>query len=155
RFEPATELLERGNVNYLCFDSMSEVTMSIVQAQKLNDDKIPGYDPYLIPRMRRILKESKEKGVRIITNSGWLDPVGAAERVVELAQELGVSGLRVAAVVGGVLTDRIADMGLVFLEDGQPISQSRDRIVTGEVYQGAGGVVEALKRGADVVITTR
>jgi len=155
RFEPASELLERGNIDYLCFDSMSEVTMSIAQAQKLDDANRPGYDPYLVPRMARVLKECKRKGVRIITNSGWLDPIGAAERIVELAQELGITKLRVAAVVGGILTDRIADMGLTFIENGEPISKSREQIVTGEVYQGAGGIIEALKQGADVVITTR
>lgn len=155
RFEPATDLLEKGEVNYLCFDSMSEITMSIAQVQKMNNPAMAGYDPYLVPRMTRILKRCKEKGVRIITNSGWLDPIGAAERIVQLGRELGVKNLRVAAVVGGILTDRISDMGLAFQDDGKPVADSRATIVTGEVYQGAGGIIQALEQGADVVITTR
>jgi hypothetical protein len=155
RFEPASDLVSRGNVDYLCFDSMSEVTMSAAQVQRMEDDRIVPYDPYLVPRMEPILSACKEKGIRIITNQGWLDPVAAAERVQQLAQEQGVRNLKVAAVVGGVLSDAIADMGLVFLEDGKPVSDSRPQIVSGEVYQGAGGIVEALKMGADVVITSR
>lgn len=155
RFEPASDMVQRGEVNYICFDSMSEVTMSIAQAQRAVNPDMPGYDPYLVARMEPLLKGAKAKGIKLITNSGWLDPVGAAERVQQIAREQGIEGLKVAAVVGGVLTDTIADMGLSFIEDGQPISASREQIVTGEVYQGAGGVVDALRAGADVVITTR
>lgn len=156
RFEPAGEMVRSGAVDYLCFDAMSEVTMSIAQAQRESNPSLPGYDPYLVPRMEPILKEAKARGVRLITNSGWLDPVGAAQRVRQIAREQGIEGLSVAAVVGGLLTiDAIAGMGLRFLEDGEPVADSRDRIVSGEVYLGAGGIVDALAAGADVVVTSR
>ena len=155
RFEPAYDLLTLGNVDYLCFDAMSEVTMSAAQVGKLENPGSPGYDPYLGRRMAPILRECKERGARIVTNSGWLDPVGAAKLVVSLANELGLEDLRVAAVSGGMLTDRIADMGLRFTETGEPISDYRDRIVSAEAYLGAQGIVEALGQEADVVVTTR
>jgi hypothetical protein len=155
RFEPAEEMVRDGNLDYICFDSMSEVTMSIAQAQRHDNAKLPGYDPNLVARMTPIIKDAKAKGIKLITNSGWLDPVGAADRVRQIAREQGVGDLKVAAVVGGILTDDIADMDLRFLDDGTPISEARDRIVTGEVYQGAGGIIDALRQGADVVITTR
>lgn len=155
RFGPAEELTSRGNLDYLCFDSMSEVTMSEAQVKRVNDPDAPGYDPYLEARLSPIIGECHEKNTKIITNQGWLDPEGAAERVTDLARSQGISGLRVAAVSGGNLTDRIADMGLTFQEDGEPVSAYRDRIVSVEPYLGAEGIVEALDGGAEVVVTTR
>lgn len=155
RFEPALQLVRHGDVNYLCFDSMSEVTMSAVQVQRMENDNVVPYDPYLEPRMEPLLKECKAKGIRIITNQGWLDPVAAAEKVLEIARRQGIKQLKVAAVVGGILSERVADMNLNFIETGTPIAERRGDIVSGEVYLGAEGIVEALRQGADVVITTR
>ena len=155
RFEPAHDLLTPGDVDYLCFDAMSEVTMSAAQVGKLENPGTPGYDPYLARRVAPILRECKKRGARIITNSGWLDPVGAARLVVSLAEDLGLEDLKVAAVSGAILTDRIADMGLRFTETGEPIADCRDRIVSAEAYLGAQGIVDGLRQGADVVVTTR
>ena len=88
RFEPAYDLLTIGNVQYVCFDAMSEVTMSAAQVSMMADPTLPGYDPYLPKRMAPILQECKKRGVKIITSSGWLDPVGAAKRVIALAEQL-------------------------------------------------------------------
>ncbi len=155
RFEPALELVEKGKLDYLCFESMSEVTMSAAQAARLDAGATVGYDPYLTARLSPILAQCKEKGIKIISNQGWLDPEGAARKVRELAAELGIDQIKIAAVNGGVLTGQIADLGLVYIEDGEPISDSRDRIVSAEAYLGCEGIVQALRDGADVVITTR
>ncbi|RKK02157.1 acyclic terpene utilization AtuA family protein [Pseudoroseomonas wenyumeiae] len=155
RFEPAADLLDRGDLDYLCFETMSEVTMSAAQASRLENDATPLYDPYLVARMEPILRQAKAQGVRIITNQGWLDPVGAARRLVELAGELGIEDLRVAAVDGGILTDRITELGVNFLENGRPVAERQDAVVSAEAYMGAAGIVEALAHGADVVVTTR
>lgn len=155
RFEPALDLVRRGNLNYLCFDSMSEITMSMAQVARMENAAVPPYDPYLEERLLPILKECKDRGIRIITNKGWLDPVAAADKVIEVAQRLGIRSLKVAAVFGGLLTERIADMGLNFTETGESVARYRDSIVSAEAYMGADGIVEALRRGADVVITGR
>ena len=155
RFEPASDLADRGEVQYLCFDSMSEITMSAAQVSFMESPDTPPYDPYLLPRLSPLLRICKDKGIRLITNQGWLDPVAAAKQVLALAKEQGIDGLKVAAVGGAMLGDRIADMDLHFLEDGQPIAHSRERLVSAEAYLGAEGIVKALQAGADVVITTR
>lgn len=155
RFEPALELVLHGGLDYLGFDSMSEVTMSAAQVARLRDPALPGYDPLLEARLAPLLGPARERGVRIVTNQGWLDPQGAARRVVALAREQGLKGLKVAAVSGGILTDRIADMGLDFVESGAPVASRREAIVSAETYLGAAGIVEALAAGADIVITTR
>jgi len=155
RLQPAGDLVLRGDIDYLCFDAMSEVTMSIAQSAMLNDANVLPYDPYLPLRIRPILKDCLEKGVRVITNSGWLDPVAAARKVLEIAKELGVPQLKVAVVTGSVITDRIADLGLTFIEDGSAISESRDKVISAEVYLGAGGILKGLEAGCDIVITSR
>jgi len=155
RFGPAEDLVKRGELQYLCFDSMSEVTMSEAQVKKIENPSIPGYDPYLEDRLSPIIKECKEKGIRIISNQGWLEPVLAAEKILDIAKSRGVNKIKVAAINGGILTDKIANMGLRFLETGELIADLRDSIVSAEAYLGAKEIVEALKNGADVVITTR
>jgi hypothetical protein len=155
RFGPAEDMVTRGELNYICFDSMSEVTMSAAQVAKLEDPAVPGYDPYLEGRLSPIIRGCQENGTKIISNQGWLDPVGAAEKVLDIATDQGLSKIKVAAISGGVLTDRIADMGLRFLENNHAIEGYRDRIVSAETYLGAEQIVEALRNGADVVITTR
>jgi hypothetical protein len=155
RFELAVDLVRDGDVNYVCFDSMSEVTMSIAQSQRMVNPTSPGYDPNLLARMEPILKDAKSKGIKLITNSGWLDPVGAARQIAHLGEKQGIEGLKVAAVVGGNIVDDIADLGLQFLEDGLAVSESLNQVVTAEVYLGAAGIIDALRAGADVVVTSR
>jgi len=155
RFEPALDLVERGKVDYLCFETMSEVTMSAAQVARLDADSTAAYDPYLVARLEPVLAACKAKGIRIISNQGWLDPRGAARRIKELAAQLGIADLKVAAVSGGELSGRIADLGLRYSEDGEPVERSRDRIVSAEAYLGCEGIVRALADGADVVLTTR
>lgn len=155
RFEHATALVEHGDLDYLCFDSMSEVTMSAAQVAMMEHASTVPYDPYLVERMRPILRDCKRKGIRIITNQGWLDPIAAAERLVSLARELGIDDLKVAAVSGGLLHQAVADIGVNFIETGEPVARARDRIVSAETYLGAEGIVQGLAQGADVVITTR
>jgi len=155
RYEPALELVRNGHIDYLCFDAMSEVTMSAAQVARLEGQVGPLYDPSLLERMEPLLAECKQRGIKIITNAGWLDPRGAADMVRGIAARQNIEGLRVASVEGGILTDTVADMGLHFVETAEPVELHRDRIVSAETYLGAEGIVEALRRGADVVITTR
>jgi len=155
RFDHAPDLVARGRLDYLCFDSMSEVTMSAAQVARMDNASMAPYDPYLVDRMRPILRDCKRQGIRIVTNAGWLDPAAAARRLAQLAGELGIDGLKIAAVSGGVLHRAIADMGLDFNETGTPIAEARDRILSAETYLGAEGIAQALAQGADVVITTR
>lgn len=155
RFDPAEELASRGNLSYLCFDSMSEITMSEAQVKRVSNPGEPGYDPYLEARLSPIIRKCHEGNTKIITNQGWLDPEGAAKCVANLARSQGISGLRISAVSGGDLTDQVADMGLTFQENGEQVSAYRDRIVSAEAYLGAEGIVEALDNRAEVVVTSR
>ena len=155
RFAPASVLVARGELDYLFFESMSEATMSAAQIKRAGDPSIPGYDPYLDRRLRPILAECRNRSVKIVSNQGWLDPPGAARRVVELARELGLNGLKVAAVSQAPLEPQLPTAGYRFQESGRPIAEQLDDIVSAEVYLGAWEIVEALGKGADVILTSR
>ncbi|PLC52022.1 hypothetical protein CR155_20285 [Pollutimonas nitritireducens] len=134
RFGPAEALVERGALDYICFESMSEVTMSAVQAAKEDGHSTLPYDPYLIDRLGPILKACKDKGIKIISNQGWMDPDAAALRLQSFAEQEGIKGLKIAAVRGGILTDEITGLGLSFLETDSKISDSSEVIVSAEAY---------------------
>ncbi|MFA7669337.1 MAG: acyclic terpene utilization AtuA family protein, partial [Burkholderiaceae bacterium] len=153
RFGPAEAMAKRGDLDYLCFESMSEITMSAAQAARQDGHGSLPYDPYLIDRLGPILKTCKDKGIKIISNQGWLDPDAAALQLQSFARQHGIEGLKIAAVRGGILTEEITGLGLEFLETGLPVADSHDDIVSAEAYLGCEGIVRALSEGADVVLT--
>ncbi|BCJ86908.1 acyclic terpene utilization AtuA family protein [Effusibacillus dendaii] len=155
RIEPAVWNVERGNINYLVFETMAEATVSAAQVRLRRDPSYLGYDTNLDARFRAVLPTCKEKGIKIISNQGWVNPVAACQRVIQLAKEMGLSNLKVAAIEGGIVTDRILDIGNTILESGKPVSSISDPIVSAEAYLGAEPIVKALQSGADIVITSR
>lgn len=108
RFEPAGILVRDGDLDYLCFEAMSEVTMSAAQVARTRDPDAVAYDPYLLERLMPIIGEARARGVRIVSNQGWLDPRGAADALAAALTEAGIGGVKIAAVVGGEdLTSRV------------------------------------------------
>lgn len=154
RIEPALELVENGRIDYLSFECLAERTIGLAQAARQSDPQA-GFDPLLIRRMTAVLPAAHSRGVKIITNMGAANTVGAAVATVEVARSLGLHGLKVAAVTGddvlGILRDR--DFQLVDC-DGQS-SDIRSSMVSANAYLGVEGIVQALALGADVVITGR
>lgn len=154
RFEPAEVLLRHGRLDYLCFETMSEVTMSAAQVARRRDPSLPGYDPYLLERVLPVMALARRSGVRIVTNQGWTDPSTAADVLAAALRDRGIRGVRIAAVVGGDLSGVIGTSELSF-EGGGAIADHVDAIVSAEVYLGADEIAHALAEGADVVITPR
>ena len=105
RVEPAGLNAEKGDLDYLCFETMAEATVSAAQVRARRDPSFPGYDTYLDDRMRAVLAACMKRGTRIISNQGWINPQGAAQRIVELLREMGISGVTVAAVSGSLITN--------------------------------------------------
>ena len=155
RFEPATVLVERGELDYLFFETMSETTMSGAQVKRAEDPGMVGYDPYLDLRLGPILAKCHEQSVKIVSNQGWLDPVGAARRVAAHARALGITGMKVAALVPTPLDGALLETDLRFEETGEQIAGRASDVVSAEAYLGAWEIVEALRNGADVVLTSR
>jgi len=158
--DPAIEVLEKGNLDYLCFDYLAELTMALLQ-RTLNKDPSAGYIPDLLQHLKVLMPIARRQGTRLLSNGGGVNPLAGAKAVVHIAEEQGLRGLKVAAVEGDNLVhdlDKLAASGERFLnmETGEDrFSEIRDRIVCANVYTDASGMREALIQGADVVIAGR
>ena len=106
RIEPAVELMEKGNLDYIIFECLAERTVAIGQQDKEKDPS-KGYNQLLDYRMEKILPLMAKNKVKVITNMGAANPVSAAERTCEIARKLGVSGLKIACVTGDDITDEL------------------------------------------------
>lgn len=155
RIEPAALNAEHGQLDYLCFETMAEATVSAAQVRSRRDPGFPGYDTYLDDRMRAVLPACMRQGTRIISNQGWINPKAAAERVVALLRELGVSGVKVAAVTGSLITESVLELTDNILENGESTSTLAPALISAEAYLGAEPIVQALRAGAQIVITGR
>lgn len=155
RVEPARLNAEQGQLDYLCFETMAEATVSAAQVRSRRDPDFPGYDTYLEDRMRAVLPGCMKHGTRIISNQGWINPEAAAKRIAELLKELGFPGVKVAAVGGSLITDRVLALTDRILENGEPTRSLAPTLISAEVYLGAEPIVAALKEGAQIVVTGR
>lgn len=155
RIEPAILNAQRGDLDYLCFETMAEATISAAQVRKRRDPSFPGYDTYLDDRMRGVLPGCLQRGTRIVTNQGWINPDGAAQRITHWLRHFGARGVKVAAINGGLITDRVLELTDRILENGKPVSTLADSIVSAEVYLGAEPIVQALRQGAKIVVSGR
>lgn len=154
RIEPAVLLAERGALDYLVFECLAERTVALaVRARERDPDA--GFDPLLEERMTAVLPAAVRNGVRIVSNMGAAHPVAAARRTVALLRQLGLRGLKVAAVTGDDLLPALRT-GSLSLADfpGQPRS-CQGEPVSANAYLGCPPIVEALGQGADIVLTGR
>jgi len=141
-------------------DYLAEVTMSIMQKQKARDPDA-GYAKDFVPLMKRILPTCVERNIRVTANAGGVNVRGCADAVVGVGRELGFGGkLQIGIVTGDDIMSRLdefLDSGIELrnMDTGEPLSSVRERIQSANVYLGAWPMVDALNRGAQVVITGR
>ncbi len=155
RIEPAVELMEKGELDYIIFECLAERTIAIGQKQK-SEDPTKGYNGLLDYRMRKILKLAKDNNIKVITNMGSANPEAAVKLTAEIAKELGVEGLKIAAVTGDdILNEMEKYYDNEVLELKCKLRDIKDSIISTNVYMGCEGIVEALENGADVIITGR
>jgi hypothetical protein len=155
RIDPAQEMAEKGNVDYLAFECLAERTIARENLTRLKDpDK--GYTPYLSERFQAVLPACTKNGIRIVTNMGAANPIGAAKAVRREAQALGLGEVPVAVVLGDDVTEAIrANPQLPLMESGEPVESLLPRMAAANAYLGADIVRDALATGAPVVMTGR
>lgn len=155
RIEPAVELAEQGDLDYLVFECLAERTIALAQQARISDPA-SGYDPLLSERMRRVLPfvgaRQGRRRLRVITNMGAANPLAAAIEVRRIAGELGLT-LKVVAVVGDDVLDVLRPEQV--LDNGQTLGSLGERLISANAYLGVDGILEALRADADVVITGR
>ncbi|WP_133646773.1 acyclic terpene utilization AtuA family protein [Paraburkholderia flava] len=154
RIEPAVELAEHGALDYLVFECLAERTIALAQQTRRSNPAL-GYDPLLDARMRAVLPIAVRNRVRIVSNMGAANPLAAARRTAELARELGLPPLKIAAVTGDDVLDAVRQGDYKFEESGERVAEFDGRIVSANAYLGAAPIVDALAAGADIVLTGR
>ena len=154
RIDPAVELAARGRIEYLVFECLAERTIALAQKSRIENPEA-GYDPLLEERMEAVLGLCVKNRVRIITNMGAANPVGAAVRTRAIAARLGLGGLRIAAVGGDDVLERVRGGGFTLLENGGPVDALGAKLISANAYMDSGPLVTALGEGADVILTGR
>jgi hypothetical protein len=153
RIEPAVELARHGLLQYLVFECLAERTIALAQQERLRDPS-RGFDPLLVDRFEAVLPACLTNGVRIVTNMGAANSEGAAESVARIARALGAR-LTIGIVTGDDVRDAVVAADARLDEMGTTVSGCARPIASANAYLGADGIVEALARGADVVMTGR
>jgi hypothetical protein len=149
-----------GEIDYLMLDYLAEVTMSIMQKQRARDPSA-GYARDFVPLMERILPSCVARHIRVIANAGGVNPHTCAQAVADVARKLDLGGkVRIGIVAGDDIMDRLDDflargVALKSLDTGEPLTTVRHQIQSANVYFGAHAIVEALKEGAQIIITGR
>jgi hypothetical protein len=158
RLSAAREMVDGGPIDFLTGDWLAELTMLILWKGRQRD-ATKGWARTFLTQMEEVLGTCADRGIKVVTNAGGLNPAGLAEQVRLLADKLGV-GVSVAHVEGDDLMPRI-EKGqfegnpLTHLDTGRPLTDTTGEVVTANAYLGAWPIVEALSGGADVVICPR
>ncbi|HEX2250791.1 MAG TPA: acyclic terpene utilization AtuA family protein [Gemmatimonadales bacterium] len=158
--EAPVRQVQGGPIDYLMMDYLAEVTMSIMQKQKSRDSKA-GYARDFVPLMERILPEVVRKRIKVTSNAGGVNPRGCAEAVLEVARRIGLTNqVSIGLVSGDDILGRLDELiaaghALENMETGQPLADIRQQVLSANAYLGMAPIVEALGKGADVVVTGR
>jgi len=152
--------VQHGPIDYLMLDYLAEITMSIMQKQRQRDPSA-GYARDFVDLVLELAPDLVERGVRILTNAGGVNPEACREALVEGLRDVDTGRrLRIATVHGDGLMERLDDLlaeghELRNMETGEPLSSIRDRVYSANAYIGAAPLLEALGHEADIVITGR
>jgi len=153
RIDSAVEMAERGDVRYLCFETLAERTLSFAQLRKMANPAA-GYNPLTEARLRAVLPACVENGIKIIGNFGAANPLGAADVARRVIDNMGFTGLKVATVLGDEVRDLLTP-SMTLWESGGPLSEQEGEVISANAYIGAEPIVAALRTGADIVIIGR
>ncbi|MAG96543.1 MAG: DUF1446 domain-containing protein [Alphaproteobacteria bacterium] len=148
------QLVEGGKLDYVVFDYLAEVTMSILARAKARSPEAGYAIDFIQYVMPAIVRPVAEQGIRVIANAGGMNSEACAEAVRKIAAEAGVS-LKVAVVLGDDLMPRLDEIRALAPKEwasGEPLPE---KLASMNAYLGAFSIAEALDQGADVVITGR
>ncbi len=152
----AHDMVDQGDVEYVCFDNLAERTLALAVLQKARDSRT-GYNPLLRERMRLLLAPAKARGVRLIGNMGAANPAAGGDVVIEEAAAAGLDQITVAVVTGDDVLALVqeAPEKFVIWETEGGIETLPGPVVSANAYTGAEGLLTGLRNGADVVVAGR
>jgi hypothetical protein len=144
-------LVERGGPAALIFENLAERTLATQHLTKRQNPKL-GYEPLMELELRPVLTDCLAHGITIVSNFGAANPMGAAQRILEIAQELGLPRPRIAVVSGDDLS---GPKGQALVKEHIGGAFDAQRFVCANAYQGAREIANAIKAGAQIVVTGR
>ena len=157
RLSAAQEMVEGGPIDVLTGDWLAELTMLILARTQA---KRPGggYARTFVMQMEQVMGTCLDRGIKVVSNAGGLDPDGCAEAIADVADKLGLAPT-IAYVQGDNLLPRLGELvdagvDLAHFETGEPVGDT-SRFISANAYLGCWGIVDALERGADIVVTGR
>lgn len=151
--------VKNGPIDYLVMDYLAEVTMSIMQKQKMRNADY-GYARDFVGVVEAILPDISERGIKVVSNAGGVNPEACKDAILQIIDEKGYDNIKVAVVDGDDILSQIDSLianghHLENMESGEPIESVKDELLSANVYFGSKPIVEALQHGADIVITGR
>src|SRR5262245_40043610 len=157
-WHPIRATLERGGVQYIASDHLSELTLAILQKDRQKDPSA-GYARDAVPMLADLWPLAARHKVKFVLNAGGLNPQGAREAIARLFHAKGWKA-RIATVTGDAVLERVDELQragetLVHMDTGADIASVRERMLFANAYLGAQPIAEALARGADIVLTGR
>jgi hypothetical protein len=157
-WQPVRASIERGGVQYIGSDHLAELTLAILQKDRVKDAAL-GYARDMLPMLAELYPLGRERGVKFMLNAGGLNPRGACAALAESFRKLGLHA-KIAVVTGDSVLERVSELiaageSLAHLDTGASIAAVRERLVFASAYLGARPMVEALELGADIVVTGR
>ena len=158
RLSAPREMVDGGPIDVLTGDYLAELTMMILWKARQKDPGA-GYARTFLIQLEQVLGSCLDRGIKIVTNAGGLNPAGLADEVGKLAAGLGLQP-KVAHISGDDLLGRLPDLlasgiGLAHLDTGQPLADAGVQPVSANAYLGGWGIAEALTAGADIVVCPR
>ncbi|MEV6641472.1 acyclic terpene utilization AtuA family protein [Amycolatopsis sp. NPDC051371] len=154
RLAAAREVVEGGPIDVLTGDYLAELTMLILWKAR-RKDPAAGYAKTFLTQLEQVLGTCLDRGIRIVSNAGGLNPPGLAAEITALAERLGLHP-KIAHVDGDDLVDRLGELPeLVHLDTGRKLADAGVEPLTANAYLGGWGIAAALEAGADVVVTGR
>ena len=157
RLSAANEMVEGGPIDVLTGDWLAELTMLILAKNRVRDPGA-GYARTFVTQMEQVMGTCLDRGIKVVSNAGGLDPDGCAEAVAAVADKLGLSP-SIAYVSGDNILSRLdelvaAGVDLAHFATGEPVGDI-SRFISANAYFGCWGIVDALNKGADIVVTGR
>ncbi|QCK87790.1 DUF1446 domain-containing protein [Phreatobacter aquaticus] len=149
----ARQLVERGEIDYLVFDYLAEITLALLARIRAKKPNL-GYVPDFVEGLSPLLPEIMKRGIRVVSNGGGMNPEAAAAELSKRAQALGLNP-KIAVITGDDLIPRIEEFratGISEMFTGEPLPE---RLTSANAYLGATPIARALALGADIVVTGR
>jgi len=158
RLSAAAEMVRGGHIDFLTGDYLAELTMAILFRTRMKDPS-GGYASTFLKQMEEVMGECLDRGIKVVSNGGGLNPRGLAEELEKVAERLGLHP-EIAFIEGDDLMQRLGDLQeegetLTHMDSGISLSESGSLPITANAYMGCAGIVRALEQGADIVVGGR